>query len=93
MSSTLLLSLPTNETWTTEQFLVEARTTSEQGAQVLKSCSIKAEDAVKELILLLHNTACLPVIHATDNEEAIRAKRGVSLRVRESLQLLYNFYL
>ena len=103
MSHTLLLHLPTTETWTTDQFLMEAKvgrvnitvcngchfavvcaseaffhpqSCSDTGMQMLRGCSSKAEDAVKELLDLLRSTACLPSLSLSDPEETIKSKKG-----------------
>ena len=76
MSSTQLLSLPGNETWTTEQFLSKAQARSHQGTHLLTACSRKVEDAVKEMLVLLKSTATLPTIHDFDSEETIKSKKG-----------------
>ena len=75
MSRTLLLTLPQNEAWTTAHFLQEASAHSEAGGNVLSSCSKKVEDAVKELLELLRNTAATPTINSFDSEEIARSKR------------------
>ena len=43
---------------------------------ILKACSKKVEDAVKELIALLRSTACLPTLHSFDTDDNIKAKKG-----------------
>ena len=75
MSRTLLLSLPHNEAWTTARFLQESFAQSEAGGNILSSCSKKVEDAVKELLLLLRNTAALPGINEFDSEDQARSKK------------------
>ena len=44
--------------------------------QMLRGCSSKAEDAVKELLDLLRSTACLPSLSLSDPEETIKSKKG-----------------
>ena len=43
---------------------------------MLRGCSSKAEDAVKELLDLLRSTACLPSLSLSDPEETIKSKKG-----------------
>ena len=75
MSRTLLLTLPQNEAWSTTHFLQEALAHSEAGGNILSSCSKKVEDAVKELLELLRNTAAVPTINSFDTEEVARSKK------------------
>lgn len=75
MSHTLLLTLPHNEAWTTAHFLQEALAHSEAGGNILSSCSKKVEDAVKELLGLLRNTAAIPTINDFDSDEVARSKQ------------------
>jgi dynein heavy chain len=75
MSHTLLLTLPQNEAWTTTHFLQEASAHSEAGGAILSSCSKKVEDALKELLEVLRNSASLPTINSFDSEDAARAKQ------------------
>ena len=75
MSRTHLLTLPQNEAWTTEYFLHESRVRSELGGRILSSCSIKVEDAVKELLMLLISTAYLPTINSFDSEDVTKSKK------------------
>ena len=76
MSSTQLLSLPGSETWTTDEFLSKAQTRCSQGTELLIANSRKVEDAVKEMLLLLTQTANLPTIHQFDSDETIKSKKG-----------------
>ena len=75
MSHTLLLSLPQNEAWSTTHFLQESFAQSESGGNILRSCSKKVEDAVKELLVLLRSTAALPIINTFDSEDLVRSKK------------------
>lgn len=75
MSRTLLLTLPHNEAWTTAHFLQQASAHSEAGGNTLSSCSKKVEDAVKELLEILRNTAALPTINSFDSDETTRSKQ------------------
>lgn len=75
MSHTQLLSFCQNEAWTTAHFLSEALAHSGAGGLILSSCSNKVEDAVKDLLQILRNTAAVPTINTFDSEEVIRSKQ------------------
>jgi len=49
---------------------------SDAGMQVLRGCSARAEDAVKEVLCLLQSSACLPSLNLSDSEEIAKSKRG-----------------
>ncbi len=76
MSSTLLITLPSAETWSPEQFLTETKARCEIGTQILKAASEKVEDSVEELLSLLRASACLPELHSFDTEDTMKAKKG-----------------
>jgi len=44
--------------------------------QVLRGCSARAEDAVKEVLCLLQSSAYLPSLNLSDSEEIAKSKRG-----------------
>lgn len=77
MSSTQLLSLPGNDTWTVEEFLSKAQSRSKEGTELLIVNSRKVEGAVKEMLALLRNSANLPTINTFDSDETIKSKKGV----------------
>ena len=92
MSHTLLLTLPHNEAWTTTHFLQQAQGQSETGGNTLASCSKKVEDAVKELLELLRNTAVVPTVHSFDSEETERAKLDELELFETHCQELFNHF-
>jgi dynein heavy chain len=74
MAETSLLDLPSADTWTIDSFLSHSQAQCRVGVEVLISCSSKVEEAVKELIQLLRNTAVLPTAAPTDSEDMAKSK-------------------
>ncbi len=77
MSCTLLLSLPSTDTWTPEHFLSQAKSCCESGSLSLKGASERVEESVKELVVLFRSSASLPILHAFDTDERSKSKRGM----------------
>ncbi len=84
MGSTILLPLPTTESWTPDYFLTQSKARCEAGGLILKAASKRVEDSVKELIDLLHSSANLPTIHDFDSEETCKSKTGEFVQTQYS---------
>ncbi len=76
MGSTILLPLPTTDSWTPDHFLTQAKARCEAGGLTLKAASKRVEDSVKELIDMLYSSANLPTVHDFDTEDTCKAKHG-----------------
>lgn len=92
MSRTLLLILPHNEAWSPSHFLQESLAHSAAGGNVLASCSKKVEDAVKELLVLMRNTAAILSMNEFDSEETVRAKLEDMEVFETHCQELFNHF-
>ena len=48
------------------------------GVDVLRTCSAKVEEAVKELLHMLRTTALLPSLTPMDSEDMAKSKSGMN---------------
>lgn len=92
MSHTLLLTLPHNEAWSTSHFLQESLAQSKAGGNTLASCSNKVQEAVKELLDLLRDTAAISTINSFDSEDTVRVKMDELESFETNCQDLFNHF-
>lgn len=76
MSSTLLLSLSTSESTTTDNFMADCKEHSKLKGNFLEQCSQQVEKSVQELLQLLTENALLPVSLETDAHDKAQLKKG-----------------
>ena len=72
----MLLSLSSNQTTATEEFIAGAKTQSKEKGLCLQQCSQKIECSVQELLGLLRENALLSSPLPSDTHEIAQAKRG-----------------
>ena len=76
MSSTLLLSLPSNGSTTTEKFMVDCKEHSKRKGKFLQRCSQQVERSVQELLQLLKDNALLSIPSEADSHDMAQTKKG-----------------
>ena len=76
MSTTLLLSLPTSGSTTTDKFMTDCKENSRNRGMFLQRCSQQVERSVQELLQLMSCNALLSTPLETDTHEMAQTKKG-----------------